>query len=115
MWLTCQAADMHSHTFTGFIYAKEMHFCMTLKLGGQPVWLICVVYKFNLTGGLSIVHFGLNCLLLLLDCLSSDFNVSCITIVHFFFISLVQFQAILCFSIYDTILCSDLVISRFLA
>ena len=68
MWLTCQVANMHSYTFTGFIYTKETHFCTTLKLGR----LICVIYKFNLTGGLTL----LNCLLLLLfDCLSSDFSV----------------------------------------
>ena len=36
VWPTCQTADMHSHTFTGFIYAKETHFHMTLELGSQP-------------------------------------------------------------------------------
>ena len=73
-----------------------------------------MVYKFNLTGGLTL-HLGLPCLLLLLDCLRSDLSVQCIIIVHFVFISLVWFQVVLCFSIDDTIFCSHLVTSRFLA
>ena len=34
MWLTCWVANIHSCTFTGFIYMKETHSCMTFGLGG---------------------------------------------------------------------------------
>ena len=57
--------------FTGFIFAKETHFQMTLKSGSR---LICVVYKFNLTGGLTL-SLDLICLLLLFDCLRSNLSV----------------------------------------
>ena len=60
---------MHSHTFTGFIYAKETHFHMTFG-SDLSVWSI----NFNLTGGLTL-HLGLHCLLLLLDCLRFDLSI----------------------------------------
>ena len=40
---------------------------------------------------------------------------SCIIIVYFICISLVQFQVVLCFSIYSTIICLDLITLRFLS
>ena len=71
---TCWAANWHSHTFTGFISAKETHFLYDFEVGQPTSQLVCVVYKFNLTGGLTL-HLGSLCLLLLLDCLRSDLSV----------------------------------------
>ena len=51
IWLTCWAADQHSHMFTAFTSAKETLFCMTSEVGWLTGWLVCVIYKFNLTGG----------------------------------------------------------------
>ena len=53
--------------FTSFIFVKETHFRMTFWSGQ----LICVVYKFSSSSGLTL-HLGLIWLLLSLDCLISD-------------------------------------------
>ena len=71
---TYQVADWHSHMFTGFIFVKETLFHTTFEVGQPTGQLVCVVYKFNLTGGLTLC-LGLLCLLLLLDCLRSDLSV----------------------------------------
>ena len=57
-----------------YISAKETQFCMTFGVRQPTGWLVCVLYKFNLTGGLTLC-LGLLCLLLLLDCLRSDLSV----------------------------------------
>ena len=64
----------HSHTFTGFIYVKETPFSYDFEVRQLTSQLICVVYKFNLTGGLTL-HLGLSCLLLLFHCLRADLSV----------------------------------------
>ena len=72
--LTCWVDDWYSHMFTGFISTKETLFCMTFEVGQPTGWFVCVVYKFNLTSGLTL-HLGLLCLLLPLDCLRSHLSV----------------------------------------
>ena len=74
IWPTCWVANWHSCTFTGFISMKETLFHMTFEVGWLTGQFVCVVYKFNLTGGLTLC-LGLLCLFLLLDCLRSDLSV----------------------------------------
>ena len=102
---TGQLANMKCCTFTGIIFAKETHFCPTFWLG-QPTQLMCAIYKFSLTSGLTL-HLCLIFIIIRSSC-------SCSINFHFLYISLIQFQVVLCFSIYSTIICFDLVTLRFL-
>ena len=71
MWPTCWAADTDVVHLLA-LFSQKKHIFVRLFGQWPTSQLICVVYKFSLTGGLTL-HLGLIWLLLLpLDCLLSD-------------------------------------------
>ena len=53
---------------------KKNTFSYDFEVGQPTGQLMCVFYKFSLTGGFTL-HLGHTCLLLLFDCLRSDLSV----------------------------------------